>query len=78
MALDWDFMFHSIPMFLKGLELTLYISFLGFCSLFWWGFCARSFCILKRALSPLSSISMAKSLGTRPYSSSFSFILRVE
>ncbi|MDO7812583.1 amino acid ABC transporter permease, partial [Helicobacter pylori] len=26
MALDWDFMFHSIPAFLKGLELTLYIS----------------------------------------------------
>ncbi|RVZ39472.1 amino acid ABC transporter permease, partial [Helicobacter pylori] len=29
MALDWDFMFRSIPAFFKGLELTLYISFFG-------------------------------------------------
>ncbi|WQW17592.1 amino acid ABC transporter permease [Helicobacter pylori] len=54
MALDWDFMLHSIPMFLKGLELTLYISFFGILLSLLVGFlCAIVLYFKTRFISPI-------------------------
>ncbi len=54
MALDWDFMFHSIPAFFKGLELTLYISFFGILLSLLVGFlCAIVLYFKTRFISPI-------------------------
>ncbi|WP_120888822.1 amino acid ABC transporter permease [Helicobacter pylori] len=54
MALDWDFMFHSIPAFFKGLKLTLYISFFGILLSLLVGFlCAIVLYFKTRFISPI-------------------------
>lgn len=54
MALDWDFMFHSIPAFFKGLKLTLYISFFGILLSLLVGFlCAIVLYFKTRFISPV-------------------------